>query len=199
MASGTFETARTTPAGDAAADTGRGAQEAAETGSKAVDDIAEIGGKAAEEGSQEAGKAPTKAKAAEAGEAAEQGADGAKIAGPPEPQPLDLAAHEGPGRGHTLRKHVSRTDQQLTDRLAAEPGIPAASTFTSQAEAEAALSSVMNQRSSETSAWVANGAVGMEPFDGVLAGGWCWYEAPPAPRLAPVYALYCAEPVTVHT
>ncbi|MEL1091261.1 RNase A-like domain-containing protein, partial [Pseudomonas sp. OB66] len=53
-----------------------------------------------------------------------------------------LATHEAQG-GHLIARHVGRTDAQLAQRLAAEPNIPAASTFLNRAEAEAAASEAL--------------------------------------------------------
>ncbi|MGJ7518214.1 RNase A-like domain-containing protein, partial [Pseudomonas baetica] len=48
-----------------------------------------------------------------------------------------LAAHEAQG-GHLIAKHIGRTDEQLANRLKAEPNIPAASTFPDRVTAESA-------------------------------------------------------------
>ena len=48
---------------------------------------------------------------------------------------VNLAAEEAAG-GHTIARHVGRTEAQLRQRLAAQPGIPAASTFASREVAE---------------------------------------------------------------
>lgn len=55
--------------------------------------------------------------------------------------PGGIAAHEGPG--HLIAKHVAKDDAFLANRLATEPGIPSASTFTDLAEAESALSAAL--------------------------------------------------------
>ena len=47
----------------------------------------------------------------------------------------DLAADESMG-GHTLARHVGKTDSQLSDRLRREPQISAASTYTDREMAE---------------------------------------------------------------
>jgi hypothetical protein len=51
------------------------------------------------------------------------------------------------------------------------PAIDAASTLGSKAEAEAALSSVMEQKESEIAAWTATGAKGPKALDGPFSGG----------------------------
>ena len=82
-----------------------------------------------------------------------------------------LVAHEGAGLGHTISKHIGQSQAALSARLVAEPNIAGASTFVARTEAEAALSSVMTQRSSEIASWVAAGANGTKPFSGVFSGG----------------------------
>jgi hypothetical protein len=47
----------------------------------------------------------------------------------------DLAADEAQG-GHTLKKHVGRSDNDLRERLRREPNISAASTYTDRHNAE---------------------------------------------------------------
>lgn len=46
-----------------------------------------------------------------------------------------LSAHEAIG-GHTIDRHIGKTEQQLRQRLAAEPQISAASSFYNQQQAE---------------------------------------------------------------
>jgi hypothetical protein len=81
-----------------------------------------------------------------------------------------LDPHEALG-GHLLAKHVGIPKFALEVRLHAEPRLKYASTFESRAEAEAAISSVMAQRSAAIQEWVASGAKGIEPFEGGFAGG----------------------------
>jgi len=64
-----------------------------------------------------------------------------------------LAAHEAAG-GHTLLKHVGQTEEQLAARLASERGISAASTFTSRAIAEAAVSNAIDANATRIGAWL---------------------------------------------
>lgn len=52
---------------------------------------------------------------------------------------ISLAAEEAAG-GHTIAKHIGQTEAALRARLVAQRGIPAASTFFSQAGAEAVIS-----------------------------------------------------------
>ncbi|WP_285416606.1 RHS repeat protein [Pseudomonas sp. efr-133-TYG-5] len=53
-----------------------------------------------------------------------------------------LSTHEAQG-GHLIARHIGRTDAQLAQRLMAEPHIPAASTFSDRAGAEAAVSEAL--------------------------------------------------------
>lgn len=53
-----------------------------------------------------------------------------------------------------MSRHVGRTDDQLTQRLNAEPNIPKASTYTTEAEADSAIRSVLSSNKSEIDAWL---------------------------------------------
>jgi hypothetical protein len=64
----------------------------------------------------------------------------------------DLAADEALG-GHTLARHVGKTDQQLAARLRSEPQISAASTYTDRATAERAVGAAIAAEKSKLSAW----------------------------------------------
>jgi hypothetical protein len=65
----------------------------------------------------------------------------------------DLSQDEAAG-GHTLRKHVGRTDAELHDRLQRERDISAASTWNDQASAEAAVGAAIAQQSNKISRWL---------------------------------------------
>lgn len=65
----------------------------------------------------------------------------------------DLAVDESLG-GHTLARHVGRTDAQLAERLRREPQISAASTYTDRATAEAVIGSTLASSSSRVNAWL---------------------------------------------
>ncbi len=69
-----------------------------------------------------------------------------------------ISAHEGKdygtGSGHTVSRHVGRTDDQLKDRLANEPNIPKASTYTDESEANTAIKSVLTAKKAEIEAWL---------------------------------------------
>jgi hypothetical protein len=64
----------------------------------------------------------------------------------------DLGGDESRG-GHTLAHHVGRTDSQLLDRLAREPRISAASTYTDRATAELVVGLALERERSRVDAW----------------------------------------------
>jgi uncharacterized protein YukE len=68
-----------------------------------------------------------------------------------------LMAHEGLGGGHTLAKHVGKSEEYLLNRLATEPELQAASTFYDRQSAETALSAFMDANSAEITRWLASG------------------------------------------
>jgi hypothetical protein len=65
-----------------------------------------------------------------------------------------LGAHELAG-GHTLLQHVCVTDAQLAARLLADPGISAASSFTSQAVAESSIAEAIDANQGAIKTWLA--------------------------------------------
>jgi hypothetical protein len=65
----------------------------------------------------------------------------------------DLARDESEG-GHTLRKHVGRTDAELRDRLRRERHIIAASTYTDRDAAEHAVGAAIQQQQSRIASWL---------------------------------------------
>ena len=67
-------------------------------------------------------------------------------------RPHDLSDDEASG-GHTLSKHVARSDGQLRERLSREPNIAAASTYSDQATAEIAVSEALDQNRDRISRW----------------------------------------------
>ncbi|MFC7492813.1 MULTISPECIES: RNase A-like domain-containing protein [unclassified Nocardioides] len=75
--------------------------------------------------------------------------------GRPRRASLSLSAHEGPTRGHTLKKHVGKSDEQLLKRLQDEPEIPMSSSFADQATAERMVSEELARRSADVEAWLA--------------------------------------------
>jgi Bacterial CdiA-CT RNAse A domain len=65
----------------------------------------------------------------------------------------DLSVDEQAG-GHTLRKHVGRSDDELKERLDRE-GISASSTYTDRAAAEYAVGSALQEGQSRIEQWMA--------------------------------------------
>ncbi len=65
----------------------------------------------------------------------------------------DLSQDESAG-GHTLRKHVGQTDEELRDRLRHEPHISAASTWTDRPTAEHAVALALEQNRDKINRWV---------------------------------------------
>jgi Bacterial CdiA-CT RNAse A domain len=65
----------------------------------------------------------------------------------------DLSQDESAG-GHTLRKHVGRTDDQLRERLRHERNISAASTWTDRETAEHAVGAALDQNRSKIERWL---------------------------------------------
>ncbi len=66
----------------------------------------------------------------------------------------DLGRDETMG-GHTLAQHVGRTDAQLRDRLAQEPGISAASTYADRATAERVVGAALESLAERVNQWLA--------------------------------------------
>jgi Bacterial CdiA-CT RNAse A domain len=65
----------------------------------------------------------------------------------------DLSRDEAEG-GHTLRKHVGRTDDELRERLRLEPRITAASTWNDRETAESAVGSALDQNRDKIEGWL---------------------------------------------
>jgi hypothetical protein len=65
----------------------------------------------------------------------------------------DLSQDEAAG-GHTLRKHVGRTDAELRERLRHERNISAASTWNDRESAEVAVGAALAQQSNKISRWL---------------------------------------------
>jgi len=64
----------------------------------------------------------------------------------------DLSQDEAAG-GHVLRKHVGQSDDQLRQRLAHEPGITGASTYTDRSAAEHAVGAAIAQSQDRIQRW----------------------------------------------
>ena len=75
-----------------------------------------------------------------------------------------LAEHEakvvGGVGGHTIRLHVGLTDQQLLARLTQKPWMRAVSTFSSEAEAEQAISFAVRPQRAAILAWAKKAPIG---------------------------------------
>jgi len=68
----------------------------------------------------------------------------------------DLSIDEGRG-GHTLKRHVGRTDEQLRDRLEHERNISAASTYTDKETAERAVGAAITGNQQKIERWEQRG------------------------------------------
>jgi hypothetical protein len=65
----------------------------------------------------------------------------------------DLSQDEAAG-GHTLTRHVGRTDEELRERLRHERNISAASTYTDRATAELAVGVALQQNQAKIERWL---------------------------------------------
>jgi len=65
----------------------------------------------------------------------------------------DLSQDEAAG-GHILRKHVGKSDDELRERLAEEPYISGASTYTDRATAEHAVGAAIAQSRDRVERWL---------------------------------------------
>lgn len=72
---------------------------------------------------------------------------------------ISLAAEEAAG-GHTILKHVGRTEAQLNARLAAEPRLIAATTFRTLTEAERFVAEAIRANKAAITEWAKTAAVG---------------------------------------
>jgi hypothetical protein len=70
------------------------------------------------------------------------------------PDAYDLSRDERLG-GHTLARHVGRSDDQLRERLRSEPGISAASTYNNRAIAERVIGVTLAREKRRVDAWLA--------------------------------------------
>jgi hypothetical protein len=66
----------------------------------------------------------------------------------------DLSVDEAKG-GHTLARHVGRTDAQLRERLEREPGISAASTYSTRDVAERTVARTLTRNVVRVTTWMA--------------------------------------------
>ena len=70
----------------------------------------------------------------------------------PDATDRDLSVDESMG-GHTLARHVGKTDAELEDRLRREPQISAASTYTDRATAEGVVGAALASAGDTLMAW----------------------------------------------
>jgi len=68
----------------------------------------------------------------------------------------DLSIDDARG-GHTLKRHVGRTDEQLHDRLQHEKSISAASTYTDRETAERVVGMAIQNSRDKLQRWMARG------------------------------------------
>lgn len=71
---------------------------------------------------------------------------------PPAQPRRDLSSDEARG-GHTIARHVGRTDEQLRERLRAQPNISAASTYPDRETAELVVGAILEAESSRIRSW----------------------------------------------
>lgn len=69
----------------------------------------------------------------------------------------DLSIDEARG-GHTLKRHVGRTDEQLRQRLKQEKNMSAASSYTDRATAERVVGMAIQNGQEKLRRWMARGA-----------------------------------------
>lgn len=72
---------------------------------------------------------------------------------------ISLAAEEAAG-GHTIARHVARTETQLRQRLVQQPGISSASTFRTLTDAEKFVSAALRANAAAIRQWSQTAAVG---------------------------------------
>lgn len=72
---------------------------------------------------------------------------------------ISLVAEEAAG-GHTIARHVGRTEAQLRARLAAQRGIPAASTFATLGEAERVVAAALRAEQAAIRTWASGATAG---------------------------------------
>ena len=83
-------------------------------------------------------------------------AKSAQNAPPADPSRYDLARDEARG-GHTLEKHVGRSDQELRERLGRERNISAASTWTNRELAEETVAQALRAERDKIARWEERG------------------------------------------
>jgi hypothetical protein len=69
-----------------------------------------------------------------------------------QPIQVSLVAHEALG-GHTIERHVAKTDEYLIDRLLTDSRLNTVSTFSNLAVAEASVNAVLNLQREQVARW----------------------------------------------
>ncbi|MCW3185767.1 hypothetical protein OJO68_23340 [Escherichia coli] len=77
----------------------------------------------------------------------------------PTTNPTWLKVHEQLG-GHTIARHVGKTDKELINRLASNRRISGASTYTNGSIAERVISQTINENRSKVVTWLKNANAG---------------------------------------
>ena len=103
-------------------------------------------------GSQPAQAPQQTASAAPAANAPEPQRSPTRAAAPERSEVRDLSADESMG-GHTLTRHVGRTDAELAERLRREAQISAASTWTDRDTAERAVGAALASADGKLTSW----------------------------------------------
>jgi hypothetical protein len=88
--------------------------------------------------------------------AQESRATSGEIEPPQAAERYDLARDENRG-GHTLSRHLGRTDAELRERLAREPNISAASTWTDRDTAEVTIAEALRAERGRIDNWLRRG------------------------------------------
>lgn len=88
---------------------------------------------------------------------------------PPTVRDLDPAVEETLG-GHSIGKHVGKSDRHLRDRLKEEPNIPAASTYGSFTEAKKYMGKVAQARKVDIEMWLKSGKSKSRDFTAEFPG-----------------------------
>lgn len=111
---------------------------------------------------------------------------------------ISVAAEDGAG-GHIILKHVRKDERYLRQRLIDEPGIPAASTFSTRLEAERFISEAMRVNAGKIQQWAASGKGGRLRFryDAGQPVGWTLPRATGMMRPSGNELLVVLERVTV--
>lgn len=72
---------------------------------------------------------------------------------------IKLSVHERQG-GHTIERHVGKSDQELIERLVKQKKISAASTFPSRSAAESAVTATLNANEKKVRGWMKSASKG---------------------------------------